>query len=67
MLPLVSYAVARAAFEAAVEEKPAVMFMIRQRTRVVKRHPEGDWVRASPAGLFILLGWRRKRRAQAVG
>jgi hypothetical protein len=28
---------------AAVAEKPAGMFMIRHRTRVVKRHPEGDW------------------------
>jgi len=27
----------------AVEEKPASQFMIRSRTRVVKRHPEGDW------------------------
>jgi hypothetical protein len=34
---------ARAAFAAAIAEKPAGMFMIRQRTRVVKRHPEGDW------------------------
>jgi hypothetical protein len=24
-------------------EKPAGRFMIRNRTRVVKRHPEGDW------------------------
>jgi hypothetical protein len=31
--------VARAAFAAAVAEKPAGRFMI----RVVKRHPEGDW------------------------
>jgi hypothetical protein len=29
--------------QAAVAEKRAGMFMIRQRTRVVKRHPEGDW------------------------
>jgi hypothetical protein len=36
-------AVARAAFAAAVEEKPAGRFMIRHRIRVVKRHPEGDW------------------------
>jgi hypothetical protein len=28
---------------AAVAEKPAGRFMIRSRTRVVKRHPEGDW------------------------
>jgi hypothetical protein len=28
---------------AAVAEKPAARFMIRHRTRVVKRHPEGDW------------------------
>jgi hypothetical protein len=27
----------------AVEEKPAGRFMIRSRTRVMKRHPEGDW------------------------
>jgi len=36
-------ALARAAFEVAVEEKPTGRFMIRSRTRVVKRHPEGDW------------------------
>jgi hypothetical protein len=34
---------AHAAFEVAIAEKPAGMFMIRHRTRVVKRHPEGDW------------------------
>jgi hypothetical protein len=34
---------ARAAFAAAVVEKPADRFMIRSRTRVVKRDPEGDW------------------------
>jgi hypothetical protein len=34
---------ARAAFAAAVADKPAARFMIRQRIRVVKRHPEGDW------------------------
>jgi hypothetical protein len=27
---------------AAVAEKPAARFMIRDRTRAVKRHPEGD-------------------------
>jgi hypothetical protein len=36
-------ALARAAFAVAVEEKPAGRFMIRNRTRVVQRHPEGDW------------------------
>jgi hypothetical protein len=36
-------ALARAAFDAAVAEKPASRFMIRSRTRVVKRYPEGDW------------------------
>jgi hypothetical protein len=36
-------ALARAALEVAVEEKPTGRFMIRSRTRVVKRHPEGDW------------------------
>jgi hypothetical protein len=36
-------AMARAVFEVVVAEKPAGRFMIRQRTRVVKRHPEGDW------------------------
>jgi hypothetical protein len=30
-------------FDPAVEAKPAGRFMIRSRTRVVKRHPEGDW------------------------
>jgi hypothetical protein len=38
-----SLATAHAVFAAAVAEKPAGRFMIRQRTRVVKRHPEGDW------------------------
>jgi hypothetical protein len=38
-----SLALAHAAFQFAVAEKPAGMFMIRQRIRVVKRHPEGDW------------------------
>jgi hypothetical protein len=36
-------ALARAAFAAAIAEKPAARFMIRSRIRVVKRHPEGDW------------------------
>jgi hypothetical protein len=36
-------ALARAAFEVAIKEKPAGRFMIRSRTRVVKRHPQGDW------------------------
>ncbi len=36
-------AYARAAFKEAIAEKPAGRFMIRSRTRVVKRHPEGDW------------------------
>jgi hypothetical protein len=34
---------ARAAFVAAIGEKPGGRFMIRNRTRVVKQHPEGDW------------------------
>jgi hypothetical protein len=38
-----SLALARAAFEVAVEEKPASRIMIRSRTGVVKRHPEGNW------------------------
>jgi hypothetical protein len=29
--------------DAAIAEKPAGRFMIRSRTRVVKRHPAGDW------------------------
>jgi hypothetical protein len=33
----------RAAFAAAIAEKPAARFMIRSRIRVVKCHPEGDW------------------------
>ena len=36
-------ALARAAFAAAIADKPACRSTIRQRTRVVKRHPEGDW------------------------
>jgi hypothetical protein len=35
-------ALAHAAFDVAVEEKPAGRIMIRNKTRVVKRHPEGD-------------------------
>jgi hypothetical protein len=38
-----SLVTARAAFEAAIAEKPAGRFMIRSRTRLVQRHPEGDW------------------------
>jgi hypothetical protein len=38
-----SLALARAALAAAIAEKPAGRFMIRSRTRVVQRHPEGDW------------------------
>jgi hypothetical protein len=38
-----SLELARAMFAAAVAEKPAGRFMIRNRTRVVRRHPEGDW------------------------
>jgi hypothetical protein len=34
---------ARALLAAAVAEKPAGRYMIRSRTRVMKRHPEGDW------------------------
>jgi len=37
-----TFAVARAAFEAAIAEKPDSL-MIRSRTRMVKRHPDGDW------------------------
>jgi hypothetical protein len=33
---------ALAVFAVAVEEKPAGRFMIRSRTRVMRRHPEGD-------------------------
>jgi hypothetical protein len=36
-------ALARAAFKVVVEEKPDSRLMIRNRIRVVKRHPEGDW------------------------
>jgi hypothetical protein len=38
-----SLALARAVFAVAVAEKPAGRFMIRNRIRVVQRHPEGDW------------------------
>ena len=38
-----SLALARAAFEAAIAEKPAGRFMIRSRTRVVQRYPNVDW------------------------
>ncbi len=36
-------AYARAVFKEAIAEKPGGKFMIRARTRVVKRRPEGDW------------------------
>jgi hypothetical protein len=36
-------AVARVVFEAAIAKKPGGHFMIRSRTRVVQRHPKGDW------------------------
>jgi hypothetical protein len=39
----VTLELARVAFEAAIAKKPAGRFMIRSRTRVVQRHPEGDW------------------------
>jgi hypothetical protein len=38
-----SLALACAAFKEAVADKPSGRFMIRSRTRVVTRHPEGDW------------------------
>jgi hypothetical protein len=38
-----SLELARAAFAAAIAEKPAGRFMIRSRTRVVQRYPRGDW------------------------
>ena len=38
-----SLAAARAVFAVAIAEKPAGRFMIRSRTRVVQRHPAGDW------------------------
>jgi hypothetical protein len=38
-----SLELARAAFAIAVAEKPSGPFMIRSRTWVVKRRPEGDW------------------------
>ena len=38
-----SLELARAAFAVAVEEKPDGRVMIRNRTRVVQRYPEGDW------------------------
>jgi hypothetical protein len=34
---------ARVVFEAVIAKKPAGHFLIRSRTRVVQRHPEGDW------------------------
>jgi hypothetical protein len=34
---------ARVVFAAAIAKKPAGRFMIRSRTRVVQRHPKGDW------------------------
>jgi hypothetical protein len=35
-------ALARAAFQVAIAEKPGGCFMIRHRIRIVQRHPEGD-------------------------
>ena len=43
-------ALARAALAAAIAVKPAGRFMIRSRTRVVQRHPKGDW-RAAGASI----------------
>jgi len=34
---------AQLVFNLAIIEKPEGRFMIRSRTRVVKRHPEADW------------------------
>jgi hypothetical protein len=34
---------ARVVFEAAIAKKLAGRFMIRSRTCIVERHPEGDW------------------------
>jgi len=38
-----TFALARASFNAAIAEKPSGRFMIRSRTHVVTRHPEGNW------------------------
>jgi len=38
-----SLGLARAALAAAIAAKPAGRFTIRQRTRVVQRHPKDDW------------------------
>jgi len=43
-------------FDAAVEEKPAGWFTIRHRIRVVKRHPEGDWLSLKRARYFLFDG-----------
>jgi hypothetical protein len=40
---------ARAVFAAAIAERPASRFMIRNRIRVVKRYPEGNQRRAAAA------------------
>jgi hypothetical protein len=34
---------ARAVFVAAIAKKPTGRFIIRSRTRIEQRHPEGDW------------------------
>jgi hypothetical protein len=36
-------ALACAVLKVAIAEKPGGRFMIRSRTRVVQRHPEGNW------------------------
>jgi hypothetical protein len=36
-------ALARFAFKLAIAEEPAGRIMIRSRTRVVQRYPQGDW------------------------
>jgi hypothetical protein len=38
-------ALARVGFAAAIAEKPSGRFMIHSRTRVVKRHQQGDYER----------------------
>jgi hypothetical protein len=67
-----SLALARAAFEAAIAEKPAGMFMIRQRIRVVKRYPERDCERVIEGSFIgeleqqIAVAWLRRGPAHQI-
>jgi len=72
MADLSVHALAHAAFKAAIAVKPGGRFMIRQRIRVVKRHPERTALdqrpsRSFPEGQFPPAGRRRSLLVNAEG